>query len=245
MHALEYRVLSIGTLSANPLWDEREPARTGHATTVLIRSGKSTIVVDPGLPPAALGARFAERTNIALDEVTHVFLTAFTPEHTRGLHLFERASWLVHAPEREAAEDLLSRLRAEARRSREQALLEHLEHELHHLSRCADADDRLAPGVDLFPLPGVTPGTCGLLLSLPALTVLVTGDAVASEDHLARGQVLPHSQDLTKAQESFREAIEIADLLIPGRGNVSVNPLRGGSARAAGVRRGSAAPDED
>ena len=34
----EYRIISIGTLAANPLWDEKVPVRTGHATTTLIAS---------------------------------------------------------------------------------------------------------------------------------------------------------------------------------------------------------------
>ena len=39
-----------------------------------------------------------------------------------------------------------------------------------------------------------------------------------------QGPAQPH--DIEQAQESFAEAIEIADLLIPGRDNVSLNPLR-------------------
>ena len=58
---MDVRVISIGALAAHPLWDEREPARTGHATTSLIRTGKRVIVVDPGLPGAVLAARLSER----------------------------------------------------------------------------------------------------------------------------------------------------------------------------------------
>ena len=40
---MDIRVISIGTLSANPLWGEREAVRTGHATTTLIQAGQRTI----------------------------------------------------------------------------------------------------------------------------------------------------------------------------------------------------------
>ena len=76
--------------------------------------------------------------------------------------------------------------------------------------------------MDLFPLPGVTPGTCGLLIAQPRATVLITGDAVATAEHLELGRVLQQSEDLERARESFREAIEIADIIIPGRDNLLV-----------------------
>jgi glyoxylase-like metal-dependent hydrolase (beta-lactamase superfamily II) len=82
--------------------------------------------------------------------------------------------------------------------------------------------------VDLFPLPGVTPGACGLLLSLPRTTVLVCGDAVATIEHLEQGKVLPSCYDTEQARASFAEALQIADLLILGRDNIAPSPLRGG-----------------
>ena len=84
----------------------------------------------------------------------------------------------------------------------------------------------MVDGVDLFPMPGVTPGLCGLLLPLPKVTILVCGDAVATLEHLEQGAVLPHVADLEKATESFREAVEIADMLVLGRDNIVPNPVR-------------------
>ncbi|MHC4427338.1 MAG: hypothetical protein ACYS0D_01880, partial [Planctomycetota bacterium] len=79
---------------------------------------------------------------------------------------------------------------------------------------------------DLFPLPGVSPGSCGLLLPLPRATVCICGDAVATVEHLRQGKVLPECHDIEQAQESFAEVVEIADILVLGRDNVTVNPLR-------------------
>ena len=47
---MDYRVISIGALSINDLWDKQGPARTAHATTTLIRSGDKRILVDPPCP---------------------------------------------------------------------------------------------------------------------------------------------------------------------------------------------------
>ena len=59
-------------------------------------------------------------------------------------------------------------------------------------------------------------------LSRPA-----TRRSVPTWEHLAEGKILPRCADPQLAQESFREAVEIADLLIPGRDNLCANPVRG------------------
>ena len=79
------RVISIGTLAANPHWGERGAIRPAHATTSLIVAGSAKILVDPSLPPQALLPRLAERAGIAADDITHVFLTSLNPIHRRGI----------------------------------------------------------------------------------------------------------------------------------------------------------------
>ena len=222
----EYRVISIGTLPSHPLWQEPANVRTGHATTTLVETGSVRLVIDPGLPPTALAARLSERTGGRPDGVTHVFLTSFTFDHYRGAALFPSAEWLIHEPEREAARNMLQREREEAEDAGDRELVELIDAQRGLLEQCRPADDAITPGVDLFPLPGVTPGTCGVLLPLPRHTVLVCGDAVATSEHLSEGKVLPGCDDIETAMASFREAIEIADVLVPGRDNIVFNPLR-------------------
>ncbi len=55
--AVEYTIISIGTLSRNLLWDESARIRTAHATTTLVSDGKRRILVDPSLPGQILEAR--------------------------------------------------------------------------------------------------------------------------------------------------------------------------------------------
>ena len=44
---IRHRVISIGTLAVHPLWDERTPLRTGHATTTLVSSDDTHVLIDP------------------------------------------------------------------------------------------------------------------------------------------------------------------------------------------------------
>ena len=59
-------------------------------------------------------------------------------------------------------------------------------------------------------------------------TTLICGDAIPTQDHLEQGKVLPTCWNREKAQESFSEAVEIADLLILGRDNAVMNMTRRG-----------------
>jgi glyoxylase-like metal-dependent hydrolase (beta-lactamase superfamily II) len=225
--AVEYRVISIGTLAAHPLWDEGIEARTGHATTTLLSVDSGThILVDPSLPPAALLARLSERAPVRVDQVTDVFLTSADPQHHRAIAVFEDARWLAHETELNAAKAAAAARLDGARDDGDEELLSMFQDEIDILDRCVPAPDKLAGGVDLFPLPGVTPGASGLLLPLPSATLVICGDAVATVEHLRQGKVLPNCYDVEQAQESFAEAIQIADILIPGRDNVTVNPIR-------------------
>ena len=120
-----------------------------------------------------------------------------------------------------AAEQLSMREASEARQ-----VVSELEVQVAMLARCEVAPDSLAPRVDLFPLPGVSPGLAGLLLPEASSTVLIAGDAVASQEHLEQGRALDGSHDPEAASESLREAIEVADLIVCGRDNLVLNPTK-------------------
>jgi glyoxylase-like metal-dependent hydrolase (beta-lactamase superfamily II) len=222
MPATRFDIISIGTLSRNILWNEAEAVRTPHATTTLVRSGKRHILVDPGLPALALAARLYERTGLRPEQIDTVFLTNFRPAHRGGLSLFTRAKVYVHENEqqafRERYEPMLQEL-AEGDETRGA-----LKRELSVLDSCHAAPDQLAPGVDLFPLFGYTAGTCGLLLALPTMTVMIAGDAVATQEHFLAGQVLPEPFDLEAAKQSLQEVYDIADLIVPGHDNLFLSP---------------------
>jgi glyoxylase-like metal-dependent hydrolase (beta-lactamase superfamily II) len=221
--ALDYRIISIGTLSRHEHWPADQPARSPHATTTLVVSGDRRILVDPGLPGQALVARLGERTGLTPADITDVFLTNFRPAHRGGIEAFSEADWWIGEAERERiGRSFLARFDEQE----DHAVRRILEHEIALLKKCKAAPDQLAPQVDLFPLPGFTPGTCGLLLAHPNTTTLLAGDAVATLEHLERGQVLRGAFDIEAAQESLVEVLEIADVIVPGHDNVVLNPAR-------------------
>lgn len=224
---IDLRVISIGALAAHPLWNERAAVRTGHATTTLIRSRDAVILVDPGLPGKVIAARLGERTGLKPGDVTHVFLTSFKPDVWRGIGAFEDAEWLIHEPEREHVGAALVSEVKRADEAGDDELATVLAKDVAVLKRCKPAPDSIATRVDLFPMPGVTPGSCGLIVSGARETTVICGDAIPTIEHLEQGKVLPSCADLEQAKSSLMEAIEIADLLVLGRDNLVVNPTRG------------------
>ena len=226
MASIRFDIISIGTLSRNRLWNETQAIRTPHSTTTLIRTGNRNILVDPGLPPLALAARLNERSGLTPDRIDTVFLTNFRPAHRAGLSLFSKAKVFIHELEQQAVGEHLQRLLEEA--PLEDIDTGQLKSELDLLQGLMPAPDKLADNVDLFPLAGYTPGTCGLLITLPTSSVMVAGDAVPTQDHFLAAQVLPDSWDIKAAQESLREVYEIADLIIPGHDNIFQNPRSSG-----------------
>lgn len=223
---MELRIISIGALDAHPLWGETAPVRSGHSTTTLVRSKTATILVDPGLPAQILVARLAERANLKPADITHVFLTSFRPDTRRALPAFESATWWISETERETVGVPMIHELQRAQETDEPELAAALEVDIATLQRCQAAPDQLADGVSLFPLPGVTPGLAGLLIAETRHTTLICGDAVPTIEHLEQGKAPKWAQDVTRARESLAEAIEIADLLVLGRDNITINPVK-------------------
>ena len=220
--AVTYSVISIGALSRNRLWGEQEPKRTAHATTTVIWSGTTTILVDPALPAEMLKYRLDERTGMQPEQIEVVFLTTFRPVHRRALGMFSHATWLMHEPEIEATRDHLADLNARLEEGSDggdeaMARLVHEEREL--LKRIRPADDKLTPQVHLYPTAGVTPGAAGLLLTAPARTILIAGDAVVTQGYFEAGRVFEQVADIEQARASLQDIYEVADEVVPGHDN--------------------------
>lgn len=216
--ALDHRVVSIGTLSRNRFWNETQSRRPAHATTTLIRDGKTTVLVDPGLPPELIAQRLDERAGLTPEQIDVVFLTNFRPVHRRGLAAFDKAAWIMHEPEIEAVRGHLGEMMERARTEPDEVMkLVRDEREL--LSRVRPADDRITPNVHLFPASGATPGSAALLLAAPGRTIVVAGDAVITREYFEAGRVFEQVADVQAAQQSFAEILEVADDIVPGHDN--------------------------
>ncbi len=221
---MELIIVSIGALSKNPLWGERVPVRTSHATTTLLKSGTAAVLVDPSLPGDILEGRLQERAGLGADQVGHVFLTNWRPVHRRGLERFGKAVWWMQEAEIEAVREALDRAEEQAAHQGARELDALVKKERMLLEKIRPAPDDLAEGIQLFPLPGYTPGQCGLIVTEPALTTVIAGDAVPTAAHFSAGQVFPDCWDLEKAKESMVELFEVADVIVPGHDNVFVAP---------------------
>jgi glyoxylase-like metal-dependent hydrolase (beta-lactamase superfamily II) len=215
--SVEYRVISIGTLSRNPFWNETAAVRTPHATTTLITSGDKKILVDPALPPQVLDARLFERAGIRNKDITDVFLTSFRSAHRGALSGYDQADWYVHEKEKHHVRKFFEERYRHLQDDEE--LRQTIENNLNQLDRCKSAPDKLADQVEIYPSPGATAGCCGLLLTPSVGAIIVAGDAVINTEYLEHGQVWDDCFDIKLAQQSLQDILEIADVIIPGHDN--------------------------
>ena len=224
---MDIRIISIGALSKNECITTDAGGRTPHATSTLIQVGDRKLLVDPGLPEQALAIRLQEQAGISPDAITDVFLTNFRPAHRRGLPLFTNATIWIFENEREiSGQYLIARFQKEQEESADEEILDYLRQEIAILKDIKAAPDSLMQGVDLFPLPGYTPGCCGLLLTQENITTLIAGDAIPTQDHLMQARILKGAQDIEAAQASLEEALGVADWFITGHGNIVPSPVR-------------------
>jgi glyoxylase-like metal-dependent hydrolase (beta-lactamase superfamily II) len=216
--AVEYKVISIGTLSHNSYWNETTNVRTPHATTTLVTSGDKKILVDPALPPQVLDARLYERAGIKNKDITDVFLTTFRSAHRGALAAYDKANWYVHEKEKDYVRHFFEE---RYRHTKDDHELQHIiADDLALLDRCQPAPEKLADQVEIFPSPGASAGCCGLLLTPSVGAIIVAGDAVINSDYLEHGQVWDDCFDIKQAQQSLEDILEIADVIIPGHDNL-------------------------
>lgn len=217
--SLEFTVVSIGTLSKNLLWGETSPARTSHATTTLVTTEKRKILVDPSLPATALAARYNERTGKALAEVTDVFCTTLRPVHRRAIAAMPHARWWVHENELDAYRRHLEALKETPERLSEEDLGA-VDEDLKLLERFKPAPEQFDEQVTVYPMAGPSPGSAGLLLTPPTMSIIVAGDAAVTAEHVRRGQIWEGSADHEAALRTLQDCLELADAVICGHDNV-------------------------
>ncbi len=217
--SIEYRIISIGTLSHNPLWGEKQAVRTAHATTTYVEAGQRRILVDPSLPAQALAARFNERTGRDIQDVTDVFCTTLRPVHRRSINAFEHAEWWTSEMELDNYGRHLEDLSKDPSRLREEEAHQ-VRDEQQLLEKFKPAKEKLTPQVNVFALPGPSAGSAGLLLTPPNRTAVIAGDAAITADHVLRGQVWSGCADTQAAMRSLGDILELAEIIIPGHDNV-------------------------
>lgn len=92
------------------------------------------------------------------------------------------------------------------------------------LERFTPAPDKLTAAVSLYPLPGPSVGSAGLLLAGASRTVIVAGDAAVTAEHVLAGRVWSGSADAEAAMDSLTDIVEIADVIVCGHDNYMLSP---------------------
>ncbi len=223
--SVRFTVVSIGTLSSNPFWNEPPGLRTPHATTTLVRDGDRAILVDPSLPAPAIVSRVFERSGLLAEQITDVFCTTLRPTHRRSIGAFGRARWLCGQEELAAYREHLETLAESADRGGRQVEAA-VAADLKLLKRFAPAPEKLTPAVHLYPLPGPSVGSAGLLLTGPRLTVMLAGDAAVTGDHVLAGRVWAGCVETRAAMQSLNDLLEIADVIVCGHDDTMLSPTR-------------------
>ena len=223
--SVDYKVISIGALARNRLWGESADTRTSHATTTVVCVDDRVILVDPSLPGAILDARFNERTGRRLADVTDVFCTTLRQVHRRALADIPQANWWAASAELEWYRGYLTDLLDTAARAESQDAAA-AEADLKLLERIQAAPNGFDPQVQLYPLAGPTPGTCGLLLTPATHTIVIASDAALTAEHVMHGRVWAGCLDADAALASLRDLLELADVIVCGHDNVLLTPRR-------------------
>ncbi|HNX27551.1 MAG TPA: hypothetical protein PKK48_09115 [Phycisphaerae bacterium] len=223
--SVEYTIISIGALGRNMLWNEAADVRLQHLTTTLVCDGQYRLLVDPSLPREVLLARLYERTGLKPGDISAIFCTTLRPDARRGIEAFENIPWYCGETEKEWYSQKLIALQDSAQRlSPEDAA--NITAELDIVDKFMAAPDKFAPQVSLYPMAGVTPGCCGLLLTPNTSTAVITGPAVPTRNHMERGMVWEECLDLEEALKAMSELYELADIIIPGFDNICFSPGR-------------------
>ena len=223
--AVDYRIISIGTLANHLLWGEAAPVRPQHATTTLIEDEGRRILVDPSLPAQVLEARFFERTGKKLDSVTDVFCTTLRPDARRALPALRHARWWCGEAELEwYSRELLAMGESAERLGSDDAA--GVEEDLALTKRFSPAPEKFTEQVSIYPLFGATVGCTGLLLTPATTTIAIAGPAAPTREHVEKGMVWSHCADKDQAMESLTDLLELADAIVPGFDNIFLSPRR-------------------
>ncbi|MCK5114600.1 MAG: hypothetical protein KAR11_07555 [Phycisphaerae bacterium] len=223
--SVEYSIISIGTLSHNVVWKETKPVRSQHATTTLVTDGDRRILVDPSLPGEILTARLMERCGVGPESITDIFCTTLRPDFRRAIEsgIFASAKWWCGETELEWYARCLDETTETAERLGN-ADTDDLKRELDLVRKFKPAPEKFTEQIATYPLFGATPGCTGLLLTPQVHTIVVTGPAAATREHLQRGIIWEQSADQDTAMKSLGDMLELADVIIPGFDNVTFSP---------------------
>lgn len=192
-------IISIGNLSRNRYWGERDDQayRKALCTSTLVTGDGFRMLVDPPYGDAdQMAAELFRRTGRRLEDVDAVFLTHEHGDHVIGLKHFTQAKWLAAPP-------VAKILNASGKFEK----------------AVEAADERLFGCIDLIHTPGHTLSHHSLAFDWEGYRVVVAADAAMTPDFWANRQGYFNSVDFDLAAQSIDKLREAADIVVPGHDN--------------------------
>lgn len=208
---LQWKTLTLGHLSRNKFWGESDNAQYHSvvATTTLVQADGVNILVDPTLPVHQTEALLRRSAGLGREDIHIVFATHYHGDHRVDADAYPNAKQYMSAASLADAQTAIE----EVRQGRGVPAF------VVGLEVFAPAPQTLAPGVELYPLPGHTDGNTGLMLDAPEGKVLLAGDTIMGEEYFCAGQGYWFNTSAEKTHASILRAAEDADMVVPGHGD--------------------------
>lgn len=192
-------IITIGNLSRNRYWGEREDQayRSAICTCTLVRGDNFCLLVDPSLKEEQqMAAELFRRTGLHLADVDTVFITHAHGDHHYGLQHFPQARWLAAAP----VAELLNQSGA-------------------YTKPLEAAANPLLGEIDIIHTPGHTQHHYSLRFDWEGYSVVIAADAAVTRDFWNERRGYFNSEDFAAATQSIAHLATVADIVVPGHDN--------------------------
>jgi len=192
-------VITIGNLSRNRYWGESEDrgVRSAICSCTVISGDGFHIIVDPSLKDEkAMATELDRRTGLGLNDMDAVFVTHQHGDHHYGLKHFPKAKWLAGA-------EVAAGLNRSGRYSKP----------------VAPVGDRIFEAVEVLSTPGHTMDHHSLRFDCKELSVVIAGDAVATQDFWVERMGYFNTVDFDLSARTMDKIASIADIVVPGHDN--------------------------
>lgn len=208
---LKWKTITLGHLSRNKFWGESDAAQYHSvvATTTLVQADGINILVDPTLPVEQTEELLQRHAGLGREDIDIVYATHYHADHRIDADCYPNAKLYMSEATLEDTKIAIE----EVRRGRG------IPQFVVGLENFHAAPEQLAPGVQLYALPGHTDGNTGLMLDAPEGKVLLTGDTVMGEEYFCAGEGYWFNTSVKKTRASIEMAVHDATIVVPGHGD--------------------------
>jgi glyoxylase-like metal-dependent hydrolase (beta-lactamase superfamily II) len=203
MERYNYAVLKAGRLMTDKFRYPNEKRET-ICTATLIQGKRKNILIDPGWHDAAI-MNTLKNYRLTPEAIDIVYLSHLHPDHIRSIRMFRNAKWYTFWKEKEIWSDKMAKEDADI------------------FKRTLPLKDQLAADIQIVETPGHTYGHTSVLFENNGAKILIAGDAVLTVDYFKYREVHPNSQNKEMALATLENIDTIANIIIPGHGDLFAN----------------------